>query len=169
MVTVRAENSDDIAAVRRVNELAFGGPTEAALVDALRNAANPYISLVAIESGQVVGHIFFSPVSIESQDTVSTAMGLAPMAVLPKHQNRGVGSWLVQEGLRECARIGCDLVVVLGHPDYYPRFGFVPAYQRGLRCAYPVPPEAFMVAELKPGALTGRQGLVKYRPELDRG
>ncbi len=98
MVTVRAENSDDIAAVRRVNELAFGGRTEAALVDALRNAANPYISLVAIESGQVVGHIFFSPVSIESQETVSTAMGLAPMAVLPKHQNRGVGSWLVQEG-----------------------------------------------------------------------
>ncbi|MCA1605547.1 MAG: N-acetyltransferase, partial [Acidobacteria bacterium] len=71
--------------------------------------------------------------------------------------------------LRECERIGCDLVVVLGHPDYYPRFGFVPASQRGLRCAYPVPPEAFMVAELKPGALTGRQGLVKYRPEFDRG
>jgi putative acetyltransferase len=181
VVTVRAENLGDIAAVRRVNEIAFGGANEAALVDALRTAAEPYISLVAIESRQVIGHIFFSPVSIESQDTVSTgrashagssrralAMGLAPMAVLPEHQNRGVGSLLVREGLIECKRIGCDLIVVVGHPAYYPRFGFVPANQKGLHCEYPVPAEAFMVAELKPGALAGKQGLVKYRPEFDQ-
>jgi putative acetyltransferase len=167
VVTVRSEHSGDIAAVRRVNELAFGQPNEGALVDALRKAADPYISLVAIESGQVVGHIFFSPVSIESEDTVFEAMGLAPMAVVPEHQNQGVGSLLVREGLRECERIGCDLVVVVGHPEYYPRFGFVPANQKGLRCEYPVPPEVFMVAELKPGALIGKQGLVKYRPEFD--
>lgn len=168
MVTVRAETSGDIAAVRRVNELAFGRPNEAALVDALRHASDPYISLVAIESGQVVGHIFFSPVSIESQDTGPLAMGLAPMAVLPENQNRGVGSLLVREGMKECERIGCDLIVVVGHPEYYPRFGFVPANQKGLSCEYPVPPEVFMVVELKPGALSGNQGLVKYRPEFAR-
>jgi putative acetyltransferase len=115
-----------------------------------------------------VGHIFFSPVSIESQDSFPTAMGLAPMAVLPEHQNRGVGSLLVQEGLRACLQLGCGLIVVLGHPEYYPRFGFVPAHQKGLRCQYQVPLETFMVAELKSGALTGKQGLVKYHPEFDR-
>lgn len=168
MVTVRAENLEDIAAVRRVNELAFGQPNEASLVDVLRNGAHPYISLVAVESVLIVGHIFFSPVSIEWEDTVSGAMGLAPMAVVPEHQNRGIGSVLVREGLKECKHIGCDLIAVVGHPEYYPRFGFVPANQKGLSCEYPVPPEAFMVAELKPDALTGKQGLVKYRPEFEQ-
>ncbi|MCM3874071.1 MAG: N-acetyltransferase [Pyrinomonadaceae bacterium] len=166
LITVRAENSHDIATVRRVNELAFGQPNEAALVDLLRKSADPYISLVATDGEQVVGHIFFSPVSIESEDAFPTAMGLAPMAVLPEQQNRGVGSLLVREGLKECQRIGCDLIVVLGHPQFYPRFGFVPAHQKGLRSEYPVPPEVFMVAELKSGTLTGKHGLVKYRPEF---
>ena len=178
MITVRAENPDDISAVRRVNELAFGQPNEAALVDELRKAADPYISLVATNSGQVVGHIFFSPVSIESQDTAkgtgphpgrlrgALAMGLAPLAVLPEQQNQGVGSLLVREGLSECRRIGSHLVVVVGHPTYYPRFGFVRADLNGLRCEYSVHPEVFMAMELAPGALAETQGLVKYRPEF---
>ena len=161
---VRAETSEDYPAIRRVNELAFGRPEEAALVDALRQAAHPHISLVAVIDGQVAGHIFFSPVSIETDGQAFTAMGLAPMAVLPQYQNKGIGSALVREGLKECRRISHDIVVVLGHPRYYPRFGFSPAKLKGLSCEYDVADDVFMVAELKPGALGGRRGLVKYHP-----
>ena len=172
MIEIRAERAEDAAAVRRVNELAFGQAGEAALVDALRAAARPHVSLVAADGEQVVGHIFFSPVSLETEggpegareDSPFAAMGLAPMAVLPEHQRRGVGSALVRAGLGECLRAGRDVVVVLGHPEYYPRFGFVPAAPLGLRCEYPVPDDTFMVVELRPGALAGRRGLVKYHP-----
>ena len=163
---VRAEIPTDQAAVHRINQLAFGTDNEANLVDALRALADPYLSLVAVEDDQIVGHIFFSPVTIESETSTYTAMGLAPMAVLPEYQKRGIGSALVQYGLRECRRIGHDVVVVVGHSEYYPRFGFTPAREKGLRCEFDVPDEVFMVAELSPGALNGRQGLVKYHPEF---
>lgn len=133
----------------------------------MREKARAYISLVAIDEDRVVGHIFFSPVTIESATDSFTAMGLAPMAVLPECQRQGIGSLLVREGLRECQRIGHEIVVVLGHPEYYPRFGFVPASSKGLRSEYDVPDEVFMVAELTPGALKGRTGLVKYHPEFN--
>lgn len=165
MITVRAETSEDIDAVRLVNESAFGRAEEARLVDALRAATRPHISLVAEADGRVVGHIFFSPVTLETGNRGSVMFGLAPMAVLPEYQNQGVGSRLVREGLDECRRSGGGAVVVLGHPAYYPRFGLVPASAKGLRCEYPVPDEAFMVAELTHGGLSG-QGLVKYHPEF---
>lgn len=163
---IRAETLEDHESVHRVNELAFPTPGEANLVDALRENAHPYISLVAIDEDRVVGHIFFSPVTIESATDSFTAMGLAPMAVLPEHQRQGIGTLLVREGLRECQRIGHDVVVVLGHPEYYPRFGFVRASSKSLRSEYDVRDEVFMVAELMPGALNGRTGLVKYHPEF---
>lgn len=164
MFAIRAETSNDIFAVRHVNEQAFGRQDEAALVDALRAIADPFISLVAVENGQVIGHIFFSPVTVEADGRVVAALGLAPMAVLPEYQKRGVGSELVREGLKECQRIGYKIVVVLGHPEYYPRFGFVPARDKELRSEYQVPDEVFMVAELEAGALDGVFGLVKYHP-----
>jgi putative acetyltransferase len=166
MIIVRPETPEDSESARRVNELAFGQRDEADLVDALRANARPYISLVAVIGDLVVGHIFFSPVSIESDTGVFTAIGLAPMSVLPEFQNQGIGSRLVLEGIRECERIGQDVVVVLGHPKYYPRFGFVPASAKGLRSEYDVPDEVFMVVELSEGALRGRHGLVKYHQEF---
>jgi putative acetyltransferase len=168
MIVIRAETTQDHSSVRSVNQLAFGRQNEADLVDALREKARPCISLVAIVDDEVVGHIFFSPVSIESGDDSFTAMGLAPMAVLPAHQNQGIGSRLVREGLRESQRLGYDIVVVLGHPNYYPHFGFMPAGLKGLRSEYDAADEVFMVAELIPGALDGRRGLVKYDPEFGK-
>ena len=166
MIIVRSETAADYPAVRQVNQLAFGRPNEAVLVDKLRAVADPQISLVAVKDGQVVGHIFFSPVSIEISDSASLVLGLGPLAILPEYQKQGLGSQLVREGLKECQRIGCNVVVLIGHPEYYPRFGFVPAKQKELSCEYPVPDEVFMVAELKPEALKGRRGLVKYLPEF---
>lgn len=165
-MNIRAESTDDYAAVRQVNEQAFGRPDEAALVDALRKRVEPNISLVAETEGRIVGHIFFSTVRVESEAGAFAALGLAPMAVLPEFQNRGVGSELVRRGLEECRRLGHEIVVVLGHPEYYPRFGFVPAKQKNLSCEYPVPDEVFMALELSEGALAGRRGMVKYSPEF---
>lgn len=162
MLIIRRENPEDISVVRHVNKRAFGGPHEAALVDALRKAARPFVSLVAVKDDQVVGHISFSPAMIEGGGSVGPAMGLAPMAVLPECQRRGIGSQLVRAGLDECRRLGCEIVVVLGHPEYYPRFGFIPAHKKGLRCEYELSEGAFMVAELKAGALNRMDGLVKY-------
>ncbi len=162
MFTVRVENTEDITAVRQVNEQAFGHPHEAVLVDALRQFAHPFISLVAIDGGQVVGHICFSPVTIEGDSSVWQAMGLGPIAVLLEYQRLGIGSQLVRAGLKACQRLGSEIVLVVGHPEYYPRFGFRTAGEKGLRCEYEVADEAFMVAELRPGALHGVKGLVKY-------
>jgi putative acetyltransferase len=165
MIVVRPEHPADFASVRKINEEAFGQPTEADLVDALRMHVFPYISLVAQADEQLVGHIFFSPVSIQSEESTFLALGLAPMAVLPGFQRQGIGSQLVREGLRECLRIGHSVVVVLGHPGYYPRFGFAPAKPQGILCQYPA--DVFMVAELTPGALEGRRGIVRYHADFD--
>src|SRR5512139_231714 len=145
MLIVWGEMPCDIPAIHRINELAFAQPNEALLVVALRRAAGTYLSLVAEQDGQLVGHILFTEVRVESDAGSWAALGLAPMAVLPEYQRQGIGSQLVRSGLNACARDGHTVVVVLGHPTYYPRFGFVPAVTKGLRCEYPVPDEAFMV------------------------
>jgi len=162
MIAVREEREGDRQEIRRVNEAAFGQPAEADLVEALRAHSAVTVSLVAEVDGQIVGHILFSPVSIAGDRGSLKIAGLAPMAVLPSHQRRGIGSLLVKQGLEDCRRIGIPAVVVLGHPDYYPRFGFRRGSSWGLRCEFDAPDEAFMAIELTPNALSGRSGVIKY-------
>jgi putative acetyltransferase len=158
---IRAEEQRDWAAVHAVNVSAFETPAEANLVDALREQAQPLVSLIAEDNGAIVGHIMFSPVSL-SGNTVLKIMGLAPMAVAPEHQRKGIGSALVRAGLEQCKQLGIGAVVVLGHPTYYPRFGFLSSTSFGIGCEYEVPEEVFMVVELEAGFLRSASGKVKY-------
>jgi putative acetyltransferase len=163
--TIRPEESLDADDIRLVNERAFGRSSEAALVDALRGVAGA-ISLVATIDARIVGHILFTPVQVESVEPRVPAVGLAPMAVLPECQRQGIGSQLVRAGLEACRSQGHSLVVVVGHPTFYPKFGFVQASTLGLEYEHAVLPEAFMVLELQAGALAYARGVVRYRPEF---
>ena len=135
-------------------------------MDALREANRLLVSLVAEASGVPVGHAAFSPVSLDSAPGLSGGVGLAPLAVLPAFERRGIGSQLVRHGLAECSRLGCAYVVVLGAPAYYRRFGFSPASQYGLGNEYGAGDE-FMALELCEGGLPRLPGTVRYAPEFD--
>ena len=158
---VRPEDPEDYTAVHAVNLSAFETAAEANLVDVLRREVNPYISLVAEDAGAIMGHIMFSPVSLSGHVDLKI-MGLGPMAVLPEHQRKGVGAALVKAGLERCIGHGYGAVIVLGHPGYYPRFGFSPSARFRIRCEYEVPEEVFMVLELLPGYLLSASGVIKY-------
>jgi putative acetyltransferase len=164
-VSVRPEEPRDINGVRTLNQRAFDGPVEAAIVDALRGSPDT-ISLVASDGDRIVGHILFSPVQIEGTGPDTVAFGLGPVAVLPELQRQGIGSQLVRTGIDLCRSLGHDALVVVGHPEYYPRFGFVPADTKSLRYEHTVPREAFMVLELRTGSLPPSGGVVRYRPEF---
>lgn len=157
---VREETLADTAAVRDVVTAAFGQPGEAGLVDSIRANGRAVISLVAEEDGVVVGHILFSPVTLE--EGTARVLGLAPLSVAREHQRRGIGGELMRAGLARARELEYEAVVLLGHPEYYPRFGFVPASQFGLHCEYDAPADAFMAIELRPGGLAGTRGLAKY-------
>ena len=163
---IRPEANADRAAIHAVNRAAFGTSLEADLVDVLRAKAAALISLVAEVDDAIVGHILFSPVSLGGHDQLNL-MGLGPMAVLPQRQRSGIGSALAQDGLKRCKQLGCHAVVVVGHPEYYPRFGFAPASRFGIRCNYDVPDDVFMLAELEPGALRGASGVIRYDEAFD--
>ena len=167
MITIRPEQPEDISGIHQVNTLAFGQLQEADLVDALRRADALTLSLVAVQDDRIIGHIAFSPVTITSDTTIVDAIGLAPMAVLPALQRHGIGSQLVEAGLGTCSETDYGVVIVLGHPNFYPRFGFTPAQPYGIVWEHDAPEEAFMVRELKKGALAQTQGVVRYRPEFD--
>jgi putative acetyltransferase len=165
MIEIRSERPEDYPEVREVNERAFGGVAEAMLVEMLRAASRAVVSLVAVDQNRVVGHVLFSPVTVAEAPENFSGVGLAPMSVLPEFQNRGIGSRLVREGLEVCRQRGYEVVVVLGHIAYYPRFGFVRAKDCGLDNEYNAV-DSFMVMELRKGVLDRIHGLVKYAPEF---
>ena len=167
MLNIRKERDSDIEEVYGINVRAFDTDAEAKLVDRLRSSGVFYISLVAEENGHIVGHILFTPVELAGSPQGLRLMGLAPMAVLPEFQNRGIGSSLVEAGLEHCKEENIDAVFVLGHPDYYPKFGFLQSVKYGIKSEYDVPDEVFMAIELKNGILDGKHGTIRYHKEFE--
>jgi putative acetyltransferase len=159
---IRNEMPEDTQKIRQINIKAFDTDAEADLVDALRNSSIPLISLVAEKDGELVGHILFSPVTLDNNNPPIAIAALAPMAVIPEYQKKDIGSKLVIEGLKCCQESGYAAVVVLGHSWFYVRFGFVPSVNYGIKSEYDVPDEVFMIKELKDGALKGHSGIIKY-------
>lgn len=166
MIKIREEQPQDIKAIREVHMRAFGQTQEADLVDKLRQNCNDLLSLVALMENHVVGHILFSPATIEVEDRTVQGMGLAPMAVLPECQRRGIGSELVRTGIARLESRQCPFVIVLGHAHYYPRFGFEPASRHGIRSEWEVPVDAFMILVLNESEMNGISGVAKYRREF---
>ena len=168
MINIRVENKEDVLQVRTLNNKAFGQPAEANIVDKLRHACPEYLSLVAEDGKIIVGHILFTPTVIEDSGREVQGMGLAPMAVIPDRQRQGIGSMLVRRGLQILRDRGCPFVIVLGHPEYYPRFGFEPASKHHLKSQWDgVPDEAFMILVFDRDSLQNAGGVARYRDEFD--
>lgn len=162
MPLIREETAGDYEAIRAVNRVAFGGSEEAALVDRLRADGLAVASLVAVERGEVASHILFSELPVKTDSGAISAASLAPMAVRPEWQRKGIGSALVRAGLDLCRARGKAVVIVLGHPGYYPRFGFSTDLASRIACPFPGADDAWMALELTPGALSGVTGTVRY-------
>lgn len=162
MIEIREELTTDIPAIRDVNQQAFAQDQEGRIVDTLRSNGAALLSLVAVANGEVVGHIMYSPASVGQ--VMGAALG--PMAVLPEYQRQGIGSQLVEAGNQKLKASGYPFIVVVGHADYYPRFGFQPASNFGLRCEWPVPDNVFMALVLDSEKMEGVSGLAKYRHEF---
>jgi putative acetyltransferase len=160
---IRPETNSDCQGIRRLNQAAFETDAEADLVDALREGGFVEVSLVAEKNGEIVGRILFSRLPIITIDGAVEAVSLAPMAALPSHQRQGIGSKLVHGGLEACREQGHKIAVVLGHPDFYPRFGFSAELARPLKNPFGGS-DAWMALELVPGALAGVVGSVEYPP-----
>jgi putative acetyltransferase len=169
MIELRPEQPEDAAAIREIHRLAFGRDAEAEIVDAIREVDAAVLSMVAVEAGvdALVAHVLYTrvTVAVEHGEDVSL-LGLAPVAVLPSHQGRGIGTMLIEASLEQLRAERHPAVVVVGEPSYYPRFGFLPGSRWGLRWDVDGPDEVFMVAELSPGALAGVRGTVRFRPEF---
>lgn len=169
MLSFGSETEDDTTSIRAVVTAAFGRTSEANLVEAIRNSPNfiPQLSIVAKEDGDVLGHVMLSAIAIAAQNRTVPALALAPLSAIPARQHEGIGSQLVKVALTKCRELGHSIAVVLGEPQYYRRFGFQTASQFGVQAPFLVPDDAFMVLELKPGALKGVSGIVQYPTYFD--
>jgi putative acetyltransferase len=168
-VSLRPERSGDEAAIYEVNQLAFAGDAEPMLVDAIRASDGfiPELSLVAEQAGRIVGHVLFSRAVIRGEAGEIPVLVLAPIAILPEWQNQGIGSRLIEAGLNRARELGERIVVLIGHPWYYPRFGFKPAIPLGINYPTSIREEVFMVRELVPGVLDGIRGTIVFPPAFD--
>ena len=163
LIEIREERSDDVAAVREVNRRAFGQDQESNIVDALRTNGGALLSLVATVNGQVAGHIMYSPLTV-AENVNGVALG--PMAVVPEYQRQGIGTKLIEAGNRKIKDAGYPFIIVVGHAEYYPRFGFRPAIEYGIKCEWDIPDEVFMLLVLNEAKMQGASGLAKYRHEF---
>lgn len=166
---IRTELPGDAPAIYEVHVQAFAQDGESRLVDALREdgVIDPGLSFVAVHNDRIIGHILFSPVTIGSGTTQTPALALAPLGVHQDYQCRGIGAALIETGLEECRRRGHRIVIVVGHPGYYPRFGFTAAKASGIYPPFPCPDNVFMALPLQPGALDGSHGIVRYPAAFD--
>jgi len=166
---IRSERHEDIDAIFEVNFQAFGQDGEARLVKALRDGGDYLreLSLVAVSGDRIIGHILFPPITIVSDTAETPALALATLSVHQDYQCLGIGTALIEEGLKECQHLGHHIVIVVGHPSYYPKFGFTVARDFGINAPFPCPDEAFMALQLTSGALDGISGTVRYPLAFD--
>lgn len=168
MTKIRFEKPEDIAFIHSVNEQAFGRVSEAKLVDTLRLACTDHLSLVADDNGSIIGHLIFTPVVVTDGKQKTEGMGLAPMAVLPSRQRQGIGTQLVDTGLLILKEKDCPFDILLGHPEYYPRFGFQAASGCNIRTQWDgVPDETFMILVMDHEAMQNVSGVATFRDEFN--
>ena len=166
-IRIRQEVKEDHKRVYEINKRAFGQENESKLIEKIRKGPNfvPELSLVAEKDNEIVGHILFSKIKIVGESEFET-LALAPMAVIPKLQKQGIGGKLIKKGIEKAIELGFDSIIVLGHKDYYPKFGFQQASKWGIKSPFEVPDEAFMAIELTEKALESRAGVVQYPQEF---
>lgn len=173
---IRKSNELEGTQIEKIHIATFGKEKGQVIADLVKdlfadNTAMPFLSLVAVENDQLIGHILYTKVEIIQAEVPVSAQILAPLAVLPDKQKMGVGSKLINKGLEQLKKSGMELVFVLGHPGYYPRCGFTPAGELGFEAPYPIPEEhaaAWMVQQLKEGIIGSVKGKVQCSEALDQ-
>lgn len=166
-ILIRNERKNDYDQITKINDLAFGQKNEGKMIEALRKTSdyNYLLSLVAEIKHKIVGHILFYPIKIRNKANKCTVLSLAPIAVHPEYQNKGIGSKLIKRGLDIAKKLDFKVVIVVGHPKYYPRFGFTPAKNWGIKLPFDVPDDVFLALELKENTLKNCSGIVEFPKE----